>query len=565
MGHWLCPKCDCVNYRRREACFKCTEPMPPDALKEADEARARAAAERAQEETGELVEGRRRRRKGPATADGEDGLDAGAGAAHVNPEETGRPRNRRNRGGATTPASQATAHTRGMDISTKAVASPTVARTILPLTTPLYLTSTYQLHDVDHGATLQEGREVARHQCPYVYSRWGNPTVDAAAAILADLEAAQFCRLFPSGMSAICTTLLSLLQSGDHIVAQSPVYGGTHEVLTDVLTRLGIESTFVDNTIESFRKAKRPNTKLFYGESPTNPTMSLLDMVAFGKLGKELGVTTVVDATFATPLNVQGLKCGVDVIVHSGTKYLGGHSDIVIGAVVTNSQKVSDQLAHTQKILGSVPSPFDAFLLARGLKTLPVRMERINATALQVALFLEGHPAVSRVHYPGLKSHPAHDLATRQMAGYGGMISFEVAGGLEAGRIILESVRLIHLAVSLGGVESLIEHPALMTHTMVPKEQRQQWGITDDLIRLSIGLESARDIIRDLKQALAKVSRTPKAPAESGDAPRPARQRRRRGRQAADADANGDAPAAPAADGEPAAPAEHAEPAEPAE
>jgi methionine-gamma-lyase len=307
-------------------------------------------------------------------------------------------------------------------------------------------------------------------------------------------------------MSAITTALFTALKGGDHVVAPEPVYGGTHEIFTKVLPDYGVEVTFAKGTdIGEYRKAIQDNTKLLYGETPANPTMSLCDLRGLADLGREYQILTMIDSTFASPYNQRPLEMGIEVVIHSATKYLGGHSDIIAGTITSREKEFHQQSFQTLKLFGGTLSPFDSFLLARGIKTLDVRMQRHNENAMKVAQFLEDHEKVENVFYPGLESHPQHGLARSQMSGYGGMMAFEVIGGAKAGQRVIENFEVIVLAVSLGGVESLVEHAATMTHTMVPREERLKGGITDGLIRLSVGIEDADDLIADLDQALSLI------------------------------------------------------------
>ena len=337
----------------------------------------------------------------------------------------------------------------------------------------------------------------------FEYARTGNPTRNTLEACLAQLEGATHGIAFASGCAAM-TTLLHTLRAGDHVVACDDVYGGTFRILDKVMKPLGIETSWVDLTdIRKLEPALRKETKLVWLETPTNPLLKLLDIRAAAAITKRHGSKLVVDNTFATPILQRPLALGADVVVHSTTKYLNGHSDVVGGAVLTSDVALAEKLRFLQNAIGAVPSPFDCFLVLRGLKTLPVRMERHVRTAQQLATWLSQHPAVERVYYPGLPSHPQHALAKTQMAGPGGMISFVVNGGLPKARALLETVRLFVCAESLGGVESLIEHPALMTHGSIPEETRAAIGITDGFIRISVGLEAEQDLRADLERALA--------------------------------------------------------------
>ncbi len=351
---------------------------------------------------------------------------------------------------------------------------------------PIYQTATYAQTDV--GETKG-----------YDYSRTGNPTRAALEQCLASLEGGAHGLAFSSGMGAI-TTLMLLLRSGDHVIACDDVYGGTYRLFHRVLTQFGIQFTFVDMTdISAAARAIRPDTRLVWIETPTNPLIKVIDITAVANLAKKANAWTVVDNTFASPYLQQPLALGADIVMHSTTKYLGGHSDVVGGALVTSNQQIFDRLKFLQNAAGAVPGAFDAWLVLRGIKTLALRMERHSANALAVANFLEKHPVVRRVMYPGLESHPQHTVARRQMSGFGGMLSFVVKGGAAAARQIARSMRLFTLGESLGGVESLVEVPALMTHQSVAGSPLE---VDPALIRLSVGIENIDDLIADLAQAL---------------------------------------------------------------
>jgi len=342
----------------------------------------------------------------------------------------------------------------------------------------------------------------------FEYARTGNPTRNTLEHCLAALEGAAHGVAFASGCAAM-TTLLHTLSPGDHVVACDDVYGGTFRILDKVMKPMGIETTWVDLTdMTRLTAALRPTTKLVWLETPTNPMLKLLDIKQAAEISKKHGAKLVVDNTFATPMLQRPIALGADVVLHSTTKYLNGHSDVVGGIIMLNDDALAARLRFLQNAIGAIPSPFDCFLVLRGVKTLPVRMERHVKTATSLAQFLSEHAQVERVYYPGLPSHPQHALCKSQMKGPGGMISFVVRGGMPAARALLESVKLFVCAESLGGVESLIEHPALMTHGSVPVETRNELGITDGLIRISVGLEAESDLRADLARALEAAART---------------------------------------------------------
>jgi cystathionine gamma-lyase len=340
----------------------------------------------------------------------------------------------------------------------------------------------------------------------YDYTRAGNPTRAALEANLAALEGARFGHAFSSGLAAL-QGLMHLLRQGDRLVCSSGVYGGTWRFLTKVMGPWGLETDFVDTAdLDQVRAALTPATRMLFVETPTNPMMRLSDIQALAGLCREGGALLVVDNTFLSPFFQSPLELGADLVLHSCTKYLGGHSDILMGALMHSREDLHEPLAFVQKSAGAVPGPFDCFLMLRSTKTLGVRMERHFENAMRVANFLEEHPAVAAVHYPGLKSHPQHELGHRQMRGFGGMLSFELRD-YEAARAVARSLKIFALAESLGGVESLVNHPAGMTHASVPKAQREAYGLTDALLRLSVGIEDAEDLLEDLEQALARVGR----------------------------------------------------------
>ncbi|MHB8584651.1 MAG: trans-sulfuration enzyme family protein [Thermoplasmatota archaeon] len=361
------------------------------------------------------------------------------------------------------------------------------------IVTPIHPTTTY----------AQEG--IGQHK-GYEYSRTGNPTRAALEACIADLEGAHRGFAFATGMAAIMT-VTNLLKSGAHIVAEENVYGGTVRYFDRVARKFGVEVDFVDaSDVANVERAMRPTTVMIYAESPTNPNLKLDDLAAIGTLAKRKNVLFAVDSTFASPYIQRPHEFGADLVIHSATKYLGGHSDALGGIVTTASPKLSEDVAFLQNAIGAVLSPFDSWIILRGIKTLPIRMERHCANAQVVAEFLASHPKVARVNYPGLPQHPQHALAKRQMGGrFGGMLSFELRGGAAAAREFVRVVELFTLAESLGAVESLLSHPASMTHASVPEEIRARSGITDGLLRLSVGIEDADDLVSDLRKALDKV------------------------------------------------------------
>lgn len=358
--------------------------------------------------------------------------------------------------------------------------------------TPVYLTSTY----VQSSPGVHRGFE---------YSRTHNPTRKAYEACIANLESGKHGFAFASGCAA-STTILHLLKAGDHVIAGDDMYGGSFRLMDKVIRHNGIDFSFVDLTNpENFTKALKSNTKMLWLETPTNPTLKLVDIKKLSALAKARGVISVIDNTFMSPYFQRPLELGATVVVHSVTKYINGHSDMVGGALVTSDDEIAAKIAFLSNTMGGIQSPFDSFLAMRSLKTLAIRMKAHEAGAREVAKYLEKSLKVEKVIYPGLASHPQHSLAKEQMSGFGGMITFFVKGGMTGARAVLENVRVFALAESLGGVESLIEHPAIMTHASVPAEIRKSLGIDDSLVRLSVGIEDVDDLLRDLDQALAKV------------------------------------------------------------
>lgn len=359
--------------------------------------------------------------------------------------------------------------------------------------TPIYQTSTY----------VQE--EIGKHK-GYEYSRTGNPTRTALEECLASIEYASYGLAFASGLAAE-QNVLHLLSSGDHVIVGEDVYGGTYRLFERVLTRYGLSFSWVDATdLSNIKNAIQKNTKMIWLETPTNPLLQLVDIEAIANLAREHKLITVVDNTFASPYLQNPIKLGADIVVHSCTKYLGGHSDVVGGATITDNKELYENMKFHQNSVGGVPGPMDSWLVLRGIKTLAVRMKAHEENAHKVAEYLSKHDAVERVIYPGLKDHPHHELAKKQMRGFGGMVSFVIKGGLENANKVMSTFKLFALAESLGGVESLACHPVSMTHGAIPKEIREDRGIVDGLIRLSVGIEDIEDLLEDLEVALAKVN-----------------------------------------------------------
>lgn len=384
-------------------------------------------------------------------------------------------------------------HTENLGFETRAIhAGQEPDPTTGAIMTPVYLSSTY----VQPSLGVHKG---------YEYSRTGNPTRKAYENCLASLESGSFGFAFSSGCGAT-TTILHLLKQGDHVVAFDDMYGGTFRLFDKVLKHDGLEFSYVDLTeTKNFEKAIKPNTKMVWIETPTNPTLKLADIKAIATIAHKHNIIVAVDNTFMSPYFQRPLELGADVVMHSTTKYVGGHSDTVGGAAVTNRPDLAEHLAFLSNSMGTNGATFDAFLYMRSLKTLALRMEAHQKNAMAIALYLERHPKVKKVVYPGLPSHPQHTLAKEQMKGFGGMITIYLKGGIDEARRMLENVKIFALAESLGGVESLIEHPAIMTHASVPPERRKELGIDDALIRLSVGIETEADLLNDLAYALSKV------------------------------------------------------------
>jgi cystathionine beta-lyase/cystathionine gamma-synthase len=366
-----------------------------------------------------------------------------------------------------------------------------------PLATPIFQTSTFEVTDNEEQLRVTPTDQF--------YTRYGNPTNTVAEKRIAELEGVDAALTFASGMGAITTTILALLKSGDHIVAQRDIYGGVTKFFTQWLPKLGIETTFVETTShEEHGRAIQSNTKLLYLESPTNPTLRVVNLKAAADLSTHHGLISMIDGTFGTPINQHPADYGIDLIMHSGTKYLSGHTDLICG-VVAGPGNLIEKIHGTRTTLGNCMDPHASWMLARGLKTLAVRVARQNENALQVAQFLEQHAKVRRVHYPFLKSHLQYEIAKEQMSGGGGIVTFEVKGSGEDARRASESMRLFTLAPSLGGVESLVSIPVLTSHAMIEPAHRVQMGVTEQMIRLSVGIEDVNDLIADLDHALEAV------------------------------------------------------------
>jgi methionine-gamma-lyase len=367
---------------------------------------------------------------------------------------------------------------------------------------PIYQTSTFAFRSAAHGAALFSGE-----QDGFIYTRIGNPTVRALEEAVAELENGCGGIATSSGMAAVCTLYLALLNAGAHVVSTASVYGPTRGLMEKDFSRFGVESTYVDTCdLAEVENALRPNTKLVYVETPANPTMQVTDIEQVAAIAHRHGCLMVVDNTFASPYLQRPLDLGADVVLHSVTKFINGHADVVGGILVAKEMEAYKRLRRMMVNSGCNMDPHQAFLVYRGLKTLGIRMERAQRSALEIARWLEVQPEVKAVRYIGLESHPQYQLAKRQMKGAGSMISFELEGGMEAGRLLMDRIELATLAVSLGGVESLIEHPASMTHASISPEDRRLSGLTDGLVRYSVGIEDAEDLIADLRQALDAVS-----------------------------------------------------------
>jgi methionine-gamma-lyase len=388
-------------------------------------------------------------------------------------------------------------HAGGEGFQTRAIHAGKGENRTHAVTPPIWQTTTFSADSSEHFAEIATAVRPAEF-----YTRYGNPTHKEVEATLVALEGGEAALLTSSGMGAIFTALMSVLKAGDHVVAQTNHYAGAMTLLDKMPRRFGVEVTLVDQTrAEDFAEAMRPNTRVVYAESPTNPLMQITDLRALSELARSRGVTTIVDNTFSTPVNQRPLELGIDAVIHSATKYLGGHSDVTAG-VLLSSREFVERAWHFSLLAGSILSPFDGWLLLRGLRTLGLRVERHNSNALALARFLERHPKVARVYYPGLESHPQHALARSQMSGFTGMLSAELRGDFSAAERFIGALRLATNAASLGGHETLIVHPAAMWGGYMTAEQLRAKGLSDSLVRISIGLEDERDLLDDFARAL---------------------------------------------------------------
>ena len=388
-------------------------------------------------------------------------------------------------------------------LGTTAIHAGTLKNLYGTLAMPIYQTSTFIFDSAEQG-----GRRFALEEAGYIYTRLGNPTTTVLENKIAALEEGEAAVATSSGMGAISSTLWTVLKAGDHVVTDKTLYGCTFALMCHGLTRFGIEVTFVDTSnLDEVKNAMKENTRVVYLETPANPNLKIVDLEALSKLAHTNPNTLViVDNTFATPYMQKPLKLGADIVVHSVTKYINGHGDVIAGLVVTNKE-LADQIRFVglKDMTGAVLGPQDAYYIIRGMKTFEIRMERHCANAKKVVEFLNKHPKIEKVYYPGLETHPGYEIAKKQMKDFGAMISFELKGGFEAGKTLLNNLKLCSLAVSLGDTETLIQHPASMTHSPYTKEEREAAGITDGLVRLSVGLENVEDIIADLEQGLEKI------------------------------------------------------------
>jgi len=393
--------------------------------------------------------------------------------------------------------------TKKCGLGTTAIHAGTLKNLYGTLAMPIYQTSTFIFDSAEQG-----GRRFALEEAGYIYTRLGNPTTTVLENKIAALEEGEAAVATSSGMGAISSTLWTVLKAGDHVVTDKTLYGCTFALMCHGLTRFGIEVTFVDTSnLDEVKNAMKENTRVVYLETPANPNLKIVDLEALSKLAHtNRNTLVIVDNTFATPYMQKPLKLGADIVVHSVTKYINGHGDVIAGLVITNKE-LADQIRFVglKDMTGAVLGPQDAYYIIRGMKTFEIRMERHCKNAKKVVEFLNKHSKIKRVYYPGLETHPGHEIAKKQMKDFGAMISFELKGGFEAGKTLLNNLKLCSLAVSLGDTETLIQHPASMTHSPYTKEEREAAGITDGLVRLSVGLENVEDIIADLEQGLEKI------------------------------------------------------------
>jgi methionine-gamma-lyase len=392
-------------------------------------------------------------------------------------------------------------HNKDMGFNSKLIHGGDFKDALGSATVPIYQTSTFVFENADHGAQCFSGESDG-----YIYTRIGNPTIHALESQLGELEGGFGGIATSSGMAAVNTIYMAMLGQGDHMISSGAVYGPSRLLMENHFSRFGVDASFVNTAdISQVENAIRPNTKLLYIETPANPTMDISDLKVCSDLAHKHGILVAVDNTFSSPYLQRPIEFGVDIVFHSMTKFINGHADIVAGIIVAKDENIYKKLRAMMVILGCNMDPHQAYMVIRGLKTLGIRLDRAQQNAQILAAYLEDHPKVEWVKYPGLPSHPQHELASRQMDGFGSMISFGLKGGLVAGKVLMDNVKLAILAVSLGGVETLIQHPASMTHSKVPAEAKLKAGITDGLVRYSVGIEDVGDLLTDLEQALAKV------------------------------------------------------------
>jgi len=391
--------------------------------------------------------------------------------------------------------------TKKSGFNTKLIHSGSFREKFNSATVPIYQTSTFSFNSADHGAQCFAGESDG-----YIYTRIGNPTINALENAVAELEGGYRGVACGSGMGAVTTVYIALLGAGSHIVSHNAIYGPARAVVETIFEKFGVENTYVNtNNLNEVKNAIRPNTKLIYTETPANPTIGITDIQALADIAHEKDIPLCVDNTFCSPHLQKPFDFGADIVLHSMTKFINGHADIVAGIVITKTEKYYKEIRNAMVNMGCNMDPHQAYMTHRGLKTLAIRIDRAQENAIKVADYLNNHPKVKWIKYPGLKSHPQYDLAKKQMSGPGTMISFGLEGGLKSGKILMDNVHLALLAVSLGGIETLIQHPASMTHSKVSHEHKVEAGITDELVRLSIGIEDVEDIISDLDHALSLI------------------------------------------------------------